>query len=58
MPELLDVPGDDAEAEASDAGSRAAGLVDESVMEAEMAEEREKVADEEEGVSLKAVDDA
>lgn len=58
MPDLLDVSGDVAEAETSEAGSRVAGLVHEVVMEAEMAEERGKVADEEEGVSLEAVDDA
>lgn len=58
MLDLLDVPGNDAEAETSDAGSRAAGLDDEAVIDAETAEEREEATDEGDGVGTEAVDDA
>lgn len=56
---MLDVTGDAAEAETSDAGSRADGVEDEEVVDAETADEREGAAEgAEKGVGIEDADDA
>lgn len=56
----MDVTDDTDEAETSDAGSRGDRVEDEAAMDAETAEERGEVAEEEEekGVGMEVVDDA